>query len=228
MGCPGVNQVAYWLRSAGYRVDRGFPGKNMPRIDWPAIAVSLYSSDSTAGTKTICAEVCVPTENGGETCEDLADDVAVLLAGYGAACVQEACRYETWGNFFCVRILATWKEFTAPEPGFQVFIGLLSLSHITSFSARQLFDVDRIGAMGENGTAATVSKAGPWELTLVEDFPPGESGGVDATSTFTLTLTRNQESEVYGGCGWTEICREETVSGMRQTRKAVASERSVN
>lgn len=227
MGYPEVAQVVYWLKNAGYRAARGFPGEHMPRIEWPAVAVSLYSADSIAKTRTISVAVCTPTATGGSTCEDLAANVTALLAEYKAACVQGACQYDNWGNFFYVQILATWEEPVVPEPCFQAAIGLQSLPYATAFTAQQQNICEEIGAMGENAPVAILVKEGTWNLTLVEEFPLGVPATEVVSGSFVLTVTRKQTTETYTGCLWTDICREDTVFGMRQTRKAVATGRSV-
>lgn len=223
MGYPELTQVNGWLQEAGFRVFRGFPGKCMPRIEWPVVAISLHSIDTAEKTRTICASVCTPTGSDGGSCEDTAAGVTQVLADHGAICTQSACRYDNWGNFFWVQVLAQWRE---PEPeAFSASIWANPLPFAVEVSAARAFRREGIGAMGESTPVAELLIGEPWQVTLVEEFPLGEPGNADVQEPFTLTVVRNRATEVYAGCRWTEICRIDTKTGLRQTRKAEAAER---
>lgn len=228
MGFPEIGQVIYWLKTAGYRVDRGQPGEVMPRLEWPAVAVSLHGTDSAAGTRTVAAVVCTPTGPGGTACEDLADNVAELLTEYGGSCVQEPCRYDNWGNFFYVRVLSTWKTAAVvPKTGLRITMGINPLSFVTGFSARQVISQETFGAMGEDEPAVILTVPGKWELTLVEEFPYGAEDSGAAPEHGTLTVQRDRISETFTDCVWSELCREDSPTGLKQTRKGLAAGRSV-
>lgn len=229
MGQPELSQVISWLQAAGYRVDRGYPGARMPRIQWPAITVSLHRLDSAAKSRTIAVVVCSPTGQGGSTSEEVAAQVTLLLVQHGGSCVQEACQYDNWGNYFFVRILATWTE--APEPEnvccFTAEVGGLVLGWATEFTAEQETLRTPIGAMGQAEPVDTLVDSGKWRITLVENFPLGNNGISPIDEPFTLKVYRGQLREQYSNCHWISTRREDTATGLRQTRQAIAQERSV-
>ncbi len=229
MGQPELSQVINWLQEAGYRVGKGYPGARMPRIQWPAITVSIHKLDSAAKSRTIAVVVCSPTGQGGNTSEEIAVQITLLLSQHGACCVQEACQYDNWGNYFFVRILATWTEAPEPEPvsGFTAEIGGLTLGWATEFTAEQETLRTPIGAMGQTEPVATLVDSGKWHITLVENFPLGNNGVSSTSEPFTLKIFRGQLREQYSNCHWISIRREDTTAGLRQTRRAIAQERSV-
>lgn len=227
MGYPEVGQVIYWLKSVGLRADRGFPGANMPRIEAPAAAVSLYEIDSALGRRTISVVVCSPVGAGGSACEDMAVRVMQVLTGQGADCIQNACSYNNWGHFFSVQVLASWQEIPEGDSWFTVSLGTNEMPFVTGITTRRETARTPIGSMGQREPGAILIEPGPWQITLTEQLPAGETEPEVPPDSFTLTVIRGETRESFTDCAWTEVLREVGHNGTRLVRTAVASDRRV-
>ena len=66
-----------------------------------------------------------------------------------------------------------------------------------------------------------------WQFTIEELLIPGTSEPADPTEPFALTVTRDNGDELFTGCTWISVKREDTIRGISQVRTGLAAARSV-
>lgn len=110
MGKQRILSVIEALTNAGFRAERGYPGKGMPYPDGPVVAVSLQ--EQTADRFTLAVRLYCTVELGGIVCEDRALDMVPVLENLGADCTVGACSFSGKSGLFSVCVLAGWN--TAP------------------------------------------------------------------------------------------------------------------
>ena len=80
MGKQRILAVIAALQSAGFRAERGYPGKGMPYPDAPVVAVSLQ--EQTRERFTLAVRIYSAVPQGGIFCEDRAMDMVPVLENY--------------------------------------------------------------------------------------------------------------------------------------------------
>ena len=88
MGKQRILAVIAALQSAGFRAERGYPGKGMPYPDAPVVAVSLQ--EQTRERFTLAVRIYCAVPQGGIFCEDRAMDMVPVLENLGADCTVGA------------------------------------------------------------------------------------------------------------------------------------------
>ena len=73
MGFDPVAKAIMSLHLEGIGARRGYPGRIMPHITKPVVAINIHKA-ATEGM-TVVAEVCAPMNMGVYACEDLADRI---------------------------------------------------------------------------------------------------------------------------------------------------------
>ena len=111
MGKQRILSVIEALTSAGFRAERGYPGKGMPYPDAPVVAVSLQ--EQTAERFTLAVRIYCTVELGGILCEDRAMDLVPVLEGLGADCTVGECSFSGKSGLFSICIQARWDTAAA-------------------------------------------------------------------------------------------------------------------
>ena len=221
MGQTILEKVIGYLQAVDIRTDEAYPGGRIPSLTGPVAAVRLGKVDRTVRTTAVQVTVMSPAALGGGVCEGVALRAVQALENQGAACQKELCRFddtadlffiEITGEFFGVALEHDWS----PGPGFAVSIGLQDMEWATGFSISRKTD-DETTAIGD----AT------WEFTLEELLGPGSVDPPDPKEPFTLTVVRKNGDEIFTGCTWTSVKRQDTIRGISQIRTGVAGKRTV-
>lgn len=162
-----------------------------------------------------------PAAQGGSLCESTALRAVEALQAMGGTCVKDVVKFDEMADVFYIDIEVEFFG-TALEtgwssgPGYAVTIGAQPMPHAVSFQAEQKTDEE----------FTTLSKA-PWQFAVEELLPPGTSEPTNPAEPFTLTVTRSKTDEVFSGCTWISVKREDTIRGVSQIRVGRAESRAV-
>lgn len=211
-----VSNVVSALKAAGIRTEAAYPGRRMMALTGPVAAVCLEQVDYAAQTTCVQVEVMCPAAQGGAVCEGTAETAGKAAAALGAECVQGPCRFNGDTDCYCVSLTVTFCTAQAAASAFSVTQGGVALDGAVGFKAWREADAD-------NGI--TLANAA-WQIRLEEEFSPGQREKIVTTDPFQLTVTRTAGVEVFTGCTWTQVKREDTPELLRQTRTGTAGSRS--
>ena len=216
-----IDTVIAALETAEIPVVGGYPGEMLPELSQPMAAVNLKNLDYTARCATVLVTVLVPMGFGGGACEEEAIRVGKILEALGGACVQEACRFNGYGDAYSVdvmgtfygeAVLAEWET----ESDFTVKIGQTEITNAVGFRAEQVVDP----------STGTPANDAAWTFRLEERFRRGDHPKPSPVEPFTLTVRRSGSTELYTECKWTSVQLENTTTGLRQIRQGVAKTRA--
>lgn len=216
MGKLTVEEVVQLLKGAGFRCQRSCPGKRMPMLYHPAVAVAVEQEDGDSVTMAI--SVLSRTSGGAQVCEDTALQLARTLRGLGAVCITGPCNYDGRADQFLTRVLATWREAPSP-PAYTLWINGTQLEHTSGFTA-----VYRPATEPVDPDQPPIPE---YSFTIEEQFPRNSWVPDTVTEPFTCTVRRGTVQEVYTGCRWTSISREDRDAQMRQIRRGTAEKQTI-
>ena len=216
-----VSQVMDALREAGIRSDEAYPGRRIPALTGPVAAVRLGKVDRSVRRTAVQVVIMSPAAEGGSVCEAAALRAVAALQTMGGTCVKDVCRFDEMASAFYSEIEADF--FGSPTetgwsagPGYAVKINAQPMEHVVSFAAERKTD-NEVTAIGN----------AKWQFTLEELLPPGTSEPPDPVEPFSVTVTRTLGQESFTGCTLTSVKREETIRGVTQIRKGIATARNV-
>ena len=221
MGRTIVEQVIGYLQDASIRADEAYPGGRIPALTGPVAAVRLGRVDRSVRTTAVQVTVMIPGVWGGSACEGVALQAVQVLEDKGATCQKELCRFDDMADVFFIEITAEFfgvalEDDWSPGPGYAVSIGLQQMEWATGFSSSRKVDA---------GTAISTAQ---WEFTLEEQLGPGSIDPPDPTEPFTITVLRQNGDEVFTGCTWTSVKRQDTIRGIHQVRTGIAKTRTIS
>lgn len=218
MGTSIVAQVIDKLATDGIRAERGFPGKRMPALEAPGVAVSLAKQDQASGTATVQAAVLCPASLGGEECEMLAVQVYQKIQSLGADCTQGSCSRIGQTDLLCVYVSAVFYGQEGPDGWSKIKVEMagVDMPRAVSLSAWQSVDA----------TVTTLSSTA-WSWRLEEMFLPEDMEQAEPQEPFMMTVKRGNLSEIYSACTLTSRRVEVTSSGLRRIREGVAQSRTL-
>lgn len=216
-----VGNVIDALRAADIRADEAYPGSRIPALTGAVAAVRLGKVDRAIRTTVVEVTVMSPSYTGGGLCETTALRAVETMQAMGATCVKNVCKFDEMADVFYIEIEAKFFG-TAREtdwsagPGYSITIGSQPMKYVTSFLAQRQIDDE-----------VTSIKDAKWKFTMEELLIPGTSEPSDPTEPFVLMLSRSNNDEIYTGCTWISVKREDTLEGISQTRVGLAASRSV-
>lgn len=221
MGQTIVGQVIEALKAVDIRADEAYPGGRIPALTGSVAAVRLGKVDRSVRTTSVEVIIMSPAAAGGGVCETTALRAVDALQDMGATCVKDVCRFDEMADVFYIEIDVRFFG-TAMEgdwsggPGFSILIGEQAMNQVVRFSAQRSTD--------ENTAAISDAK---WKFTMEELLPPGTSEPADPTEPFALTVSRSGGEEIFAGCTWISVKREDTIKGVSQIRVGLAQSRNV-
>lgn len=222
MGQTIVSKVIDILLGVDIRADEAYPGGRIPALTGPVAAVRLGKVDRTVRTTAVQTIIMSPSEQGGSICEATALRAIQALEDNGASCRKEICRFDDMADLFYIEITAEFfgvalADDWSPGPGFSISIGAQAMSWTVGFSIRRQTD----------DVVTSISNA-QWTFTLEELLGPGSVDPPDPSEPFVLTVTRPTSDEIFTGCVWTSVKREDTIRGISQIRTGTAAKRMVS
>ena len=222
MGQTIVAKVIEILQAEDIRADEAYPGGRIPALTGPVAAVRLGKVDRAVRTTAVQVIVMSPSEQGGSICEATALRAIQALEDNGGLCQKGLCQFDNAADVFFIEITAEFlgvalEDKWSPGPGFAVTIGAQPLEWTTGFSIQRRTD-DEITAI----------KDAQWTFTVEELLGPGSIDPPEPIEPFTLYVTRPLGDEVFSGCTWTSVKREDTIRGVSQVRTGVAKSRTIS
>lgn len=210
------------LRAVSIRADEAYPGGRIPALTGPVAAVRLGKVDRSVRITAVQTTVMSPADQGGSVCEATALRAMDALEAMGGICQKNICQFDEMADVFYIEITAEFfgvakEESWSSGPGYAITIGYQRMEWVTGFSIQRKTD----------DTITSISNA-QWEFTMEELLGPGSVDPPDPTEPFTLTLTRTNSDEVFTGCTWTSVKREDTIRGISQVRTGVATKRTTS
>lgn len=232
MALPSITAVVDMLQTDGIPAIQGYPGGVFPQLKDPVVAVNMKLYDTAAMLLTVVAEVRSPGEKDGWVCEDMATQVAHSLWAQGAACRQGTCNYDSRSGQVFVQVEATWHENTQVEEmvaalPYKVVLNGESLSYAVGFTAEQTVELEKYGAIGEEGEKQLLSRDLGWVITLEELFPKGKVGEAVMEGPAQVQILRTDGAEIFRNCVFTKLQRKETMDGVKQIRTGWTAVREV-
>lgn len=220
MGKTIVKQVIEALTAAEIRADEAYPGARIPTLSGSVAAVRLGKMDRSIRTTAVEIIIMTPAAAGGSQCEKMALRAVQTMQDMGASCTKQVCRFDEMADVFYIEIEAEFfgtalESSWSAGPGYAVSIGIQPLEQVVSFQSKHAIDAEH----------PTLSAA-PWEFMIEELLLPGTSEPSDPAEPFTLTVSRDSGEEVFSGCTWSSVRREDTIRGISQIRAGTATART--
>lgn len=216
-----VGNVIDALTAAEIRADEAYPGRRIPALTGPVVAVRLGKLDRSVRTTTVEVVVMSPAAGGGSLCENTALRAVEALQAMGGTCVKDVCKFDEMADVFYIEIECEFfgtamENKWSPGPGYTITIGQQPMNHVVSFVARRVTDDE-----------TPVLANAKWTFTMEELLPPGTGEPADPTEPFALSVERALGDELFTGCRFTDQQREDTIRGVTQIRKGTAEKRTV-
>lgn len=208
MGADRITQVVDALQAAGFRADRGFPGKKIPDITTPAVAVNL--GEQNRERVMLLVNVYCSGDLGGVYCEDQSLAVAATLKSIGGNCSVGSCAFQSKSGLFCVEIKAVWSN----VPPVRVLVEGTELPYVTAVTAQQSWGE----VYGDDGTTVSIQRG--WSVFVEEMLPPGSFLMEKEEIPFDILLCHDGGSEEYSGCYWDLVTSKVTTDGVYRKREA--------
>lgn len=222
------------LREAGFRAEWAGPGKMMPRITSPVLAVSMpkmeFVKSPNANKAGASAELRVrvfsPTALGAAKCQETAQKVAIALT-QGIrdmpplrSRVEEATYYGK-GDYFTADVYGSFA-LESDESGWMMPTGELTLKanrvdygRFNLIRVRERRELRPVYAIGEQGTALCAMGRAQYELTVRRHFPAKkwDNTYIAGLKDFDAVLTRGARIFQYHHCQWQSCTWEDTPTG---------------
>lgn len=221
MGQTIVSKVIDALTAAEIRSDEAYPGGRIPALTGPVAAVRLGKMDRSVRTTAVQIVVMSPAASGGSLCESTALRAVETMQNMGGTCVKDVCKFDEMADVFYIEIEAVFfgtalEENWSAGPGYSITIGIQPMEYTVSFTTQRAID-DEITSISD----------AKWKFTLEELLPPGNSEPADPAEPFTVTVSRSNGDEMFTGCTWISVKREDTIKGVSQIRVGQAASRTV-
>lgn len=225
MGTELTGRVIEALKQVGVQAAAAWPAGEMPELGQTAAAVSLFRVDGAVKQTVILIQVLCPRYLGASACEEAALTAWNAAAELGAVCTQEGCEYDIRTGLYGVKVYAAfqgadawsgWAEPAAEKPVISVSLGSVKLTNAVSFTASQTLDETVSSSLSDMS----------WSFRLEETFGPADLEQSTPTEPFTITVERENGTDLYRECTWTSLRREVTPDGLRQIRTGTAQSRS--
>ena len=222
MGQTIVAKVIELLQAGEIRADEAYPGGRVPALTGPVAAVRLGKVDRAVRTTAVQVIIMSPSEQGGSVCDATALRAIQILEDNGAVCQKGLCQFDNAADVFYSEVTAEFlgvalENSWSPGPGFAVTIGAQPLPWATGFFIQRQTDDE-----------VTAIKDAKWIFTVEELLGPGSIDPPEPAEPFALYVTRPLGDEVFSGCAFTSVRREDTLRGIRQIRTGVAKSRVIS
>lgn len=214
-----IQNLTMLLSGAGYRTGDASPGRIMPEISEPVIALNLERLDTEKRVATVRVTVISPLALGARACEDEALKVCRLLRNAGIACELKPYSVDAKTEMILISVMAT------------VYGNLLNNRWqlgegcVVRFDARTLERVVSFTAWREVKDGSSIENA-RWKFRVEEEMDTIQEE-TEPTEPFVITVSHGDGQEVYSGCVLTMHKRVVTDGGLVQIREGTAQSRSV-
>ena len=207
-----IEEAIQSLNRAGIRAERGYPGKRLPELNQPQVAVNIHRWEPQTGTLTLRASVMSPASLGGGYCEDVAGLVCNVLCRLGGMCVQDGCENVSRTELLCIRVTAEFRQ--EEQVRFSVSVGNTPVADAVAFAAWRT----------KQETEATLQDA-TWQFRL-ETL--GAEQALFPAETSTISVTQDGNQSQYSGCVVTSQRIEADADTLRCVWEGTAQNRVVS
>lgn len=226
-----IDTVLEVLKAAGFSAAMAYPGQAAPVITGTVAAVQLERLDLAQGEQIVAVHILCPAVMGGSACEEEAQRAAQALHKAGASCVQDGCVYDRISRTYCCVIHAAFSTAAVGTgelaPFFTVVLDGKRRSCSIAFRSEETTGCQPEYLCGSEEPVDSSTGKHLFRLRLEEWIPAGFLDSEVITGTFTLEIYLPGQIETYTGCRWTDITREFSPAGLRQTRVGFAQSRKV-
>lgn len=211
-----MDSVKGIIAMAGYRTGLANPGKWIPEITEPVVAISLEGVDSETYEVTVRSEVVSPVMLGGKRCEEEVLKVLSILQNRGARCEVTALKFDAKTELFSMAVLSTFHGDILDddwdfEKSCTVDWGGITIGTPVAFNAwRETNDPE---------TPLSLTK---WHFRMEETLT-GKWPEVNMSDPFTITVTAGNITDTYTGCTVTRQQRYLQEGHLRQIREGTAT-----
>ena len=212
-----MESVKAIIGMAGYRTGFANPGKWIPEITEPVVAISLEQVDSERHEVTVRNEVVSPVTLGGKRCEEEILKVLNVLQDRGARCEVTALRFDAKTELFSMAVLATFHGNILDEnwefkKACAVNWGGINIGDPVTFTAwRETTE--------PNTTPLSLTK---WHFRMEETLS-GKWPEVNVSDPFKIKVTAGNITDTYTECTVTRQQRYLQEGHLRQIREGVAT-----
>lgn len=215
-----IQNLTMLLSGAGYRTGDASPGRVMPEISEPVIALSLEHLDTEKRMATVRVTMISPLALGARACEDEALKVCKLLRNAGIACELNPYSIDTKTEMILLPVMATvygnlWSNSWQLGEGCGVRLDADTLERVVSFTAWREVKEDAGGIQNAR-----------WNFRVEEEMDTIQEE-TEPTEPFVITVSHGDGQEVYSGCVLTLHKRVLTDGGLVQIREGTAKSRTV-
>ena len=215
-----MQSISYVLSAAGYRTGDASPGRIMPEVTEPVVAVNLEHLDTAKLSMTIRATVVSPLSLGARACEDEAMNICRILQQMGAECELESCQLNAKTEHFYVPVMASFRGNILDDgwkigDACQVKFGSVNLQKVISFQAWR-----------EKGSEMNSLEEAQWQFR-VEERLDGIGQESAPAEPFVLTVIWEGSQERYEECVLTLQKRVIEDGHFLQIREGTAKTRTV-
>ena len=213
-----IDRLTIMLSGAGYRTGEASPGRIMPEVSEPVIALKLEQLDTAKHMAKVRVTVVCPLALGAGACEDEAERVCKLLRNVGLTCQLQPYTIDTKTELILLPIIVT------------VYGNLLSNYWQLGEGCTVCFDGEPLNRT-LSFTAWRDSAGGGlvncrWKFRVEEEMYEIDDEVVPIEP-FDLTVRYSKSEEMYTGCMLTLQKREMTDSGILLIWEGLAEDRVV-
>lgn len=211
-----MDSVKGILGLAGFRTGLANPGRWIPEITEPVVAISLEQVDSEKYEVTVRSEVVSPVALGGQRCEEEILKVLSILQGKGGRCQVTALEFDAKTELFSMAVLATFHGDVLDEDwGFEK-------ACFVNWGGSYIGDPVAFTAWRETTDPETPLSLTKWHFRLEETLT-GKWPEVNVSDPFTLTVSAGNITDTYTGCTVTSQQRFLQEGHLRQIREGTAA-----
>lgn len=223
MGLEWLNTVKSALKTGGFSVEAGYPGKKAAHLNKTVAAVNLTGMDTEKQRLEVTVTVLTPRSLGLAACQEGALAAAEALAADGHRWSFSGWRYEEWIDCYAIEVKGV-SEAEAQE-AYQVLIGSQEQEYVTGFSAKRDLDRRLVRPHGQSEPSGAIPGMDGWVIRLTQVLPSGVAEPGTVAEPFQMSLVRGSVRQVYSGCYWSEYSALQSGSGLEVVRTALAVNR---
>lgn len=243
-----IELILAGLRAAGFRAEWAGPGRVLPRIASPVLAVSMPkmelikspNGNDAGATAELRVRVFSPTALGAARCQEVAQKVAIALTqGIQGMpplqCRVEEASYYGKGDYFTADVFGSFA-LESDEDGWMMPVGEIALTigkkeygRFSLVGVKESREVRPVYAFGEQTTRLQAMGRVQYRITVRRRFPSKmwDRTNLMGMKDFSLELLRGGCLFYFFHCQWEQCAWEDTSEGSEFVGVAVTGNRTV-
>lgn len=225
MGTQWLSQTAQTLRTAGFRVETGYPARRAVALSDTVAAVNILSMEQNE-VQELLVTVLSPRTLGLEGCQSRAAEALQALTADGNQWRFSGWQFDREIDCWRVEIHGTPAAVTPSQP-YSVSIGQVTVPYVTSFLAEQQLQRRMIYPHWAGTPSGVIPGKPGWTLKLTQLLPQTEAEPEPEAEPFSVTVRRGDQCIHYPRCYWQSYSSQQLPEGTRLLRQALALSREV-